>query len=211
MTGRILHIDASPRGERSRSRAVAQRYIDAVLTQTPGASVERLDVWSAALPSLGDGMIESRYALIHGQPVAAEHAAAWERIAGIVRHFLSFDHYVISTPMWNFGIPYALKHYVDVITQPGMTFGNDAEGNVTGLAAGRSAALVVSSAMPISDDGPLAAYDFQLTYLRQWLGFIGVTDIRTFRVAPTFGTPEQVDAVTATALEAAGAAASPFD
>ena len=28
---------------------------------------------------------------------------------------------LISTPMWNFGIPYKLKHWLDIINQPGLT------------------------------------------------------------------------------------------
>lgn len=210
MTRRILHIDASPRDGRSRSRPVAERYIASLASRVPGLAVEQLDLWTADLPELGDGMIESRYALLHGLPVDPDHAAAWDRIRGVVDHFLGFDHYVISTPMWNFGLPYRLKHYIDVISQPGMTFSNDAQGNVVGLAAGRGATVIAACAMPITDDGPLAPYDYQLAYLRQWLGFIGIADVQGYRVAPTFGTPEQVDAVMAAALAEVEQAPVPF-
>ena len=41
-------------------------------------------------------------------------------------------------------------------------------------------------AMPIADGGnPAETFDFQLSYLKAWLGFIGVSDIRSLRVAPT--------------------------
>ena len=49
-------------------------------------------------------------------------ASAWAGVRAIVDRFKSADKLLISVPMWNFGIPYALKHYIDVITQPGLTF-----------------------------------------------------------------------------------------
>lgn len=189
---RLLHIDASPRAERSRSRAVADTFLAAMAERSDAPEVERLDVWNAALPDLGSGMIEGRYDLIAGKAVPPEQAAAWEDIRGHADRFLSYDAYLISTPMWNFGLPYALKHFIDVVTQPGMAFSNDREGNVTGHAAGRKAMVIAASAMPIVSGGELAHFDFQLRYLESWLGFIGVTDIHTLRVAPTYGPDETV-------------------
>ncbi len=188
---RLLHIDASPRPERSRSRAVAGTFL-AALSQRDGTyEVERLDIWAAELPDLGSGMIEGRYNLIAGEAVPRELAAAWDDIQRHVDHFLSFDAFVISTPMWNFGLPYPLKHFIDVVTQPGMAFSNDREGNVTGHAAGKKAMIIAASAIPIVTGGELAHLDFQLRYLESWLGFIGVTGIHSLRVAPTYG-PDDV-------------------
>jgi FMN-dependent NADH-azoreductase len=189
---RLLHIDASPRAERSRSRAVADTFLAALSLRNGSFEVEQLDVWTAELPNLGSGMIEGRYNLIAGETVQPELAAAWQDIQRHADHFLSFDAYVISTPMWNFGLPYPLKHFIDVVTQPGMAFSNDREGNVTGHAAGKKAMIIAASAMPIVSGGELAHLDFQLRYLESWLGFIGVTDIHSLRVAPTYGPDEIV-------------------
>lgn len=189
---RLLHIDASPRAERSRSRAVADTFLAAMAERADAPEVERLDVWKAALPDLGSGMIEGRYDLIAGKAVPPELEAAWKEIRHHADRFLSYDAYLISTPMWNFGLPYALKHFIDVVTQPGMAFSNDREGNVTGHAAGRKAMVIAASAMPIVPGGELAHFDFQLRYLESWLGFIGATDIHTLRVAPTYGPDETV-------------------
>lgn len=207
---RLLHIDASPRGERSRSRAIAQSFLSAVAANKNAPDVEQMDLWQAKLPDLGDGMIEGRYDLIAGNKVAPELAAKWQAIQRIVDHFLSFDAYLISTPMWNFGLPYPLKHYIDVITQPGMTFTNDAEGNVEGHAAGKKAMIIAASALPIAPDGPLEHLDFQLRYLQSWLGFIGVTDMQSLRVAPTYGPDETVEAAMRDAEAKARAIAASF-
>ncbi len=207
---KLLHIDASPRGQRSRSRNVADTFLTAVAEREDAPEVERFDVWQAKLPDLGGGMIEGRYDLIAGEAVPPEMAAAWDDIQRHVDRFLSFDAFLISTPMWNFGLPYALKHFIDVVTQPGMAFANDREGNVTGHAAGKKAMVIAASAMPIVPGGELAGFDFQLRYLESWLGFIGVTDIHTLRVAPTYGPDEVVSKAMETANKRARAMAANF-
>jgi FMN-dependent NADH-azoreductase len=204
---RLLHLDASPRGERSRSREVAGHFLAALAERQPGLEVERLDLWSAALPELGGGMIEGRYALIMGEAVPAPIAADWQRVRAVADHFLAFDAYLVSTPMWNFGVPYRLKHYVDVVTQPGMAFSNDAAGNVVGHGAGKRAAIIGASAM---DRASLAALDFQIGYLAEWLRFIGLETIRTLRVAPTFGPAAAVAAAMEDGRRAARALAQGF-
>jgi FMN-dependent NADH-azoreductase len=206
---RLLHLDASPRGERSRSRPVAQAWIDALSALVP-VEITRIDLFAATLPPLGPGMIEGRYARILGDAVDPAIARDWDRIDAIGRDFLSHDAILIATPMWNFGIPYPLKHYVDCVTQPGIAFTNDAAGNVIGHAAGRPAMIVAASAMDIAADGPLAAFDFQLSYLERWLGFIGVTDIHAIRIAPTYGPEDRVRETVARAADAARAMAAAF-
>ncbi|RVT43536.1 FMN-dependent NADH-azoreductase [Sphingobium algorifonticola] len=204
---RLLHIDASPRDTRSRSRAVADHFLAALAAMRPALVVEPLKLFGHALPTLADGMVEGRYARIMGGTETPDIAEKWAEVQGHVDHFLSFDAYVISTPMWNFGVPYVLKHYVDVLTHPRITFVNDAQGNVTGLANGRKALVIAASAMDFGGAGDandaLAALDFQLRYLETWLRFIGVDPVETIRVAPTFGAPEAVEA----AMAAGGASA----
>ena len=207
---RLLHIDASPRDRRSRSRPVATALAEE-LRASHGVSITTLDLWHHALPSLGGGMIEGRYARITGQPLDPDMAKAWDEADRQAREFLSFDGYLIATPMWNFGVPHVLKHYIDVITQPGLLFTNDASGQVAGQAAGRPALIVAASAMPIVDGGtPAETMDFQLAYLRAWLGFIGVSDIRAIRVAPTYGAEADVLAVVDAAAGQARAMAEGF-
>lgn len=191
---RLLHIDASPRGARSRSNMVADRLI-AGLT---GHDIERLALFDADLPAFDGATIEGRYALIAGEPVEDAVRADWADIERRIAHFLSFDGWILTVPMWNFGIPYRLKHYIDLITQPGMAF-RVVDGQGEGLAAGRKAILIASGALDIRPDGPMAAYDFQLAYLQAWLGFIGVTDIDLLHVRPTYGDAASVEAAMARA------------
>lgn len=193
MNQRILHVIGSPRGERSRSVKVAQRLIEGLAAASPGAAVETLNVCSATLPALTGPVIEGRYALIEGREVADDVRAAWGRIGEAVAHFLSFDTVVFSVPMWNFGIPWQLKQYIDTITQPGMAF-RVSETGVEGLGAGKRAILVASGALDIRPGAPGADLDHQVSYMQAWLGFIGITDVHVVHLRPTYGPPEVVEA-----------------
>ena len=59
----------------------------------------------------------------------------------IAEHFKSADKYVFSLPMWNFGIPYKLKHFIDVLVQPGLTFSFSPETGYKGLVTGKPAVV----------------------------------------------------------------------
>src|SRR3546814_9764101 len=97
----------------------------------------------------------------------------------MVAHFLSFDTWLFSTPMWNFGIPYRLKHYIDLLTQPGLAFSADAGGNVIGHAAGRTAIIVAAGALDTRPGSALGCLDHQAAYLEAWLSFLGRSEEHT--------------------------------
>ena len=197
---RLLYIGGSPRKERSRSAMVTDRFLARLKERYPALSVERLDVFDIDLPAFDRDAVAGRYHLLAGNAVDPEQADAWRDLKKWTDQFLSFDSYLIATPMWNFGIPYRLKQYIDILTQPGLTFRNDSDGNVEGLAQGRRAIIVAASAMPFGSLPEIDGLDFQLAYLKAWLGFIGVTDIGAVRVAGTFGPDNVVAAAMAQAF-----------
>jgi len=199
---RILHVIGSPRGTRSRSGMVACRLIEGLAADSPGAVVETLDPYSAGLPALTGPVIEGRYALIEGRDVADEVREAWAQIGEAVAHFLSFDTIVFSVPMWNFGIPWQLKQYIDTITQPGMAFRVSATG-VEGLGAGKRAILIASGALDIRPGAPGEELDHQVRFMQAWLGFIGITDVHVVHLRPTYGPPEAVEGAMAEAYASA--------
>jgi FMN-dependent NADH-azoreductase len=205
---KLLHLDASPRGARSRSGQIGKHLLDALSAAYPEMGVETLNLFEADLPDFDRATVEGRYGLLVGNPVPENQQSAWLRLQQVATHFLSFDTWLFTVPMWNFGIPYVLKQYIDCVTHPGMTFRNDMSGNVEGLAAGRRAIIVAASAMPFGKVPAIDHLDFQLPYLKAWLGFIGVTDIHTVRVAGTFGPDDVVSAAMEKAMRDADALAA---
>jgi FMN-dependent NADH-azoreductase len=96
----------------------------------------------------------------------------------LVDEFLAADRYVLSTPMYNFGIPAVLKSYIDYIVRPRCTFVSTPNG-FQGLVSDRKMLLLQARG---SDFRPGSAYDsvnFQEPYLKTVFGFIGITDIES--------------------------------
>jgi FMN-dependent NADH-azoreductase len=199
---KVLHVAGSPR-TRSRSRRLAESFLDAL-----GADdVTTLDVWTTHLPDLGGDTVEGRYRLIHGDPVGPDMAKRWGEIRRVAEHAMAHYLWLISTPTWNFALPYRLKQWIDCIVHPGMTFTNDSSGAVTGLAAGKTAVLVGAGALDFAGLAQETALDFQMRYLDTILRFIGIDDVHIVRAAPTFGPDEMVQRAEAQAVTALAAVA----
>ncbi len=173
----ILMIEISPRGQESASRAVADTLAGRLTTLHPSARLVRRDLASENLPHLDGTTLRAI------STKDADEAARLKAAAGLsdqlTDELLASDLLVISTPMWNFGIPSALKAWIDLVVRPGRTF-QYGEGGVLGLAKGRKAILILASG-GVFTEGPWRAWDFVEPYLRQILGFIGITDVQTVR------------------------------
>jgi FMN-dependent NADH-azoreductase len=201
---RLLHIQSSPRKTRSSSIAIADHFIRAYRVTHPEDDVETLDVWSLKLPEFDGATIEAKYRILHGQTFGPAEASAWDDVLSIIARFKSADKYLLSLPMWNFGIPYKLKHLLDVIVQPGQTFYFSPETGYTGLLTDRRAVVICSRGGEYSSNPQVQALDFQKPYIRTILGFIGITDVQEILVEPTLASAEARE----TAIEDAKAMAA---
>src|SRR6185436_3664447 len=124
---KILYVEASPRKNRSASIEVARAAL-AEWQKNPAVTVDTLDVWSTELPEHNGALLEAKYAAVEGTPLTPEQAAAWSRIRDIAARFLAANVVVIATPMWNYSIPYKLKHLIDLVTQKDVLFTFDERG-----------------------------------------------------------------------------------
>jgi FMN-dependent NADH-azoreductase len=204
---KLLYIEASPRKSRSKSIEVAQVFLAKLQEKYPAVAVDKLDLWTTELPAFNGDTVESKYAVIQGQTFTPEQVKAWSRVETVANRFKEPDWYLFSLPMWNFGIPYVLKHFIDVIVQPGLTFSFSPEEGYKGLVTGKRAAIVYARGGAYGPGTGAEGYDLQSKALGGILGFIGVTDQTSIIVEPTIGAPADVDAVVAKAKDAAVAAA----
>ena len=199
----LLHIESSPRKTRSTSLEVAKKFMHAYGVAHPEDILETLDLWSMPIPEFDGHIINAKYRIMHGQSHTLEEVQAWEKVQELFTQFHETDKYLFSVPMWNFGIPYKLKHFIDVITQPGLAFTISPEGGYTGLVTGKPAVVIYSRGGSYAEGSPAKAMDFQQPYLRAWLHFIGFTDVQEIVVEPTIDDPETVAQVKSAALQQA--------
>jgi FMN-dependent NADH-azoreductase len=206
---KLLYIEASPRGDRSKSSQVAKAFVEAYQKANPEDTVEHINLWKLSLPTFDGDMLEAKYAVMSGQNQTPEQAAAWKTVADMAEVFKSADKYLISVPMWNFSIPYKLKHYIDIITQPGLTFSFTPGEGYKGLVSGK-AVVIYSRGGAYGEGTGGEAYDLQTKALGMHLGFIGITDQINILVEPTLAAPNAVESTVAKAEEQAVTAAASF-
>ena len=188
---KLLYIQASPRHSASRSIAVADAYLEALKAKQPGLDVDVLELWDAGLPEFDGDRASAKYTVFGGAVNEGHQATLWDEIVTIATRFTSADRYLFAVPMWNGGIPYKLKQFIDIIHQPGITFGLDPEKGYFGLLENKQATLVYTSGA-FSPGVPGAAFgvDHQSTYMTAWLNQAGVTDISEIRYQPTILTTD---------------------
>jgi len=174
---RILHIIGSPRAN-SASREIGETLVDRVRKRHPNVQVDVLDVWSADFPAFDEEIMNAKYADLLGVEQTLAQKEAWAAIGLLAARVTSADLIIVSTPMWNFGIPYRLKMLIDTVTQNGHLFRFDPATGFTGMATGR-AVLVCARGINFATGShtPEAEFDFQKSYMRMWLKMIGITDV----------------------------------
>ncbi|MEL6531300.1 MAG: NAD(P)H-dependent oxidoreductase, partial [Pseudomonadota bacterium] len=90
----------------------------------------------------------------------------------LIAELQAADTIVISTPIYNFGVPAVLKAWADLVARAGTTFKYTENGPV-GLLEGKKAYIAAASGgTPVGSD-----MDFMTSWLTFFLGFIGIKDV----------------------------------
>ena len=187
---RLLHISASPRGAASESLQIAEHFLAAARDVRPDLEIVTFDLWDGTLPQFGPHAAGAKMAVFAGRTPVGEEAAAWQAAKATFERFAAADEYLFTVPMWNHGVPYILKQFIDVVSQPGMVFGFDPDTGYTGLLTGRKAAVIYTSAVYGPGRPPSFGEDFQAPYLNSWLRWTGIDDITSVEFRPNLATAD---------------------
>ncbi len=173
----ILLIQSSSNLASSVSRDLSETYVKDYVAAHPGTTVTERDLVASPLPHLGVDLLGGMF----GKPETLTEAqkTALALSDTLVDEVEAASLIVIGVPMYNFSIPSALKAWIDHVIRAGRTFHYTAEGP-RGLVTGKKAVLFLAAG-GVYSDGPYKPYDFQESYLRAILGFIGITDVTVVR------------------------------
>jgi FMN-dependent NADH-azoreductase len=206
----VLHVQTSPRGDDSFSIRTARAFLQAYERAHPDDAVETLDLVATPPPEFRGEAAGAKMDVLAGEKPGSTKQKAWSRVCDTIAHFKQAGKLVISTPMWNFGVPYPLKHYIDVIVQPRETFRYTDSGAI-GLVTGRPCILILARGGRYAPGTPGEAMDMQRPYLEAILGFIGFGGIRSILIEPTVAEgPEAAEQALAAAFDEAREAAESF-
>ncbi|MEI7847219.1 MAG: NAD(P)H-dependent oxidoreductase [Chloroflexota bacterium] len=181
---KLLHIVASPREQASNTLRVSTAFLESMKAKYSDLNIDVLTLFKENLPAVAGDNIESKYTLNFGQPIDKQHQESWSQIEVLIKHFLSADIYLISSPMWNFSIPYVLKYYIDAIVQPGYLYKYNEMGQPVPLTLGKKMVCITSRGGDYSALSPFHVYDFQEPYLRAIFGYVGITDMHFINAQP---------------------------
>lgn len=198
----MIHIEASPRKQRSASIEAAQAFIDEWRARQATCTVDRLDVWATPMPEFDGAVLEAKYAGLSGEPLSPQQTEAWSAVKTLAGRIAAADLILISTPMWNYGIPYKLKQLIDVVSQKDILFTFDERGQ-NGMLHGKRGVAICARGVQIGPQFPKPDFDFQTTYLTMWFKMIGVTDIAILEIEKTLYGPDADKASRAEGVRAA--------
>lgn len=168
---KLLAVTASPRGDHSISTALAHSFIEAHKQNFPGTEVTYRDLDKTTLPFVDLPWIMGAYTPVEQHSPEMKQALAISDT--LIAELMAADHILIATPMYNFAAPAVLKAWIDHIVRVNVTFTPSYEG----LVHGKKATVLIASAGTYTPGSHAESYNTESAYLRQILGFIGITDV----------------------------------
>ena len=167
---KILQVHSSARRDASHSSALANRIVERLRNDAPGAMVTVRDLGADPHPVLDEAALGALFT-----PAAQRTPEQAARVAlddALIEQVKDADLVVLGVPMYNFGVPAQLKNWIDAIMRAGVTFRYTGKGP-EGLLKGKK--VYVALARGGVYRGTPA--DTQVPYLRTVLGFLGMTDV----------------------------------
>lgn len=142
----LLHLDASPRTERSLTRTLSAAFVSSWMKRRPDDRVIRRDVGLQPPPALTEEWIAAAFTAPSERSLAQQRTLALSDT--LIDELEQADVVILGTPMHNYGMPTALKAWVDHVVRIGRTFSFDlARGDapLRPIMAGKQLALLTSA------------------------------------------------------------------
>jgi len=166
---KVLEVSASGRQSDSVSRSLTSAVIASLQRRAADIEIKRRDL-NDGIPLVDEAWIEANFTA-EGQR-STEQRATLATSDALVEELQRADVLVIGAPIYNFGVPAALKAWIDMIARARKTFRYTSNGP-EGLLKNKTAFVVIASG-GVAVDSPL---DFATPYLRQALRFVGITEV----------------------------------
>jgi FMN-dependent NADH-azoreductase len=175
----LLHINSSPLYGRSVSRELSDAFVTQWKHSHPEGKIVDLDLNATSIPPISAEWVGAVFT------PEESRTAEQKQVLALSDQFLAelfgADEYVFGVPMHNFGIPSALKLWIDQIVRVGKTF-SYVDGKPKGLITGKKATFIIATGGIYDAHTQMASYNFVEPYLRTLFGFLGLTDV-TFLTA----------------------------
>lgn len=167
MEMKTLIINSSVQTDKSVTRKLVGELVQS-LTKSSEHIVER-DL-ANGVPLLTQEMVNAFYTPEDKRTTAQKELVAFSDI--LIKELQDADNIVIGAPIYNFSIPGSLKAYFDLVARVGITFKYTEKGPIGQLNNKKAFVVIASGGVGFRSEA-----DFASDYIKQFLGFIGITDI----------------------------------
>ncbi|MDQ1856060.1 FMN-dependent NADH-azoreductase [Chryseobacterium sp. WLY505] len=174
---RVLHITSSPRRESSVSKKLGNAVVEKITDKYPDRILKKRDLTNPLFPHLEEAHINAFFTPAENR--TSEQLETVKLSDTVINELQEADIIIIEAPLYNFSITSTLKSWLDHIARAGKTF-SYSENGPEGLVKNKKVYLAFSSG-GVYSEGEGQAYDFVVPYLKQTLGFMGMTDISVVR------------------------------
>lgn len=168
---KILQINSSARSTGSRSTQLAGNIVDKLLAAQPQTELRVRDLSREPVPALDEQVLQALFtAPALRTPDGSAKVALYDMLIAEIQ---AADVIVLGVPMYNFGVPAALKNWIDAIARAQVTFRYTEQGP-QGLLTGKTVYVALARG-GIHAGTPT---DTQVPYLKSVFAFLGMTDVR---------------------------------
>ncbi len=168
---KTLVILSSILGDRSNSKQLADHLIARVKAANPAAAVKVRDLGAQPIPYFDGNTAGALFTPADARTV--EQHRIVEMGDTLIAELMEVDRIVFAVPIYNFNLPAQFKSYLDHVARAGVTFRYTSEGVPEGLIKGKQ--VFVLTARGGKAEGTPS--DTLTPYLRQMLGFLGMSDV----------------------------------
>lgn len=177
----VLHLDSSARVARSHSRRLTRYAIDTLQrAQRDDLVVTHRDVGQDPPACVSEAWIAAAFAADADRDAGARVALAESDT--LIAEVLAADLLVLGVPLYNYGVPAALKAWIDQVVRVRRTFDVDfadpAHPKIVPLVHGKRALVITTAGEAGFQPGqPLAHMNHRDPHLVTVLAMIGITDV----------------------------------
>lgn len=178
MNTNILLINASARDQEAASYQLLKELQQELSAKLGSINVTDRNLNHTSLPLLDGEWVDANFTPEEDRSEAQKQVLALSD--SYIEELQKSDVLLIGTPIYNFGVPAALKAYIDLICRARLTFKYTENGPVGLLENKKAYVVITSGGVPLN-----SAVDFATPYIKQVLNFVGITDITIIDAAQT--------------------------
>lgn len=170
---KLLHVDASAKGERSNSRALSKYFVNSLREKNSDLEVDYLDLIVDTPPHVTEEFAIAIYTPSKDRTSEMNKLLAYSD--KLCARLFAADAFVFAMPMYNWTVPSTFKAFIDNVTRGELTF-KYVDGKAVGQLSRQKTLIITARGADLRPGNVYSSMDALTPVLKTTLGFIGMHD-----------------------------------